>query len=102
MHSSLGPIEEYAAIVERVREVDGVTAASPYLDAEGMVRGSDGEIFGVRVRGIDPVSAGDVTDLRSDLIAGSLDALASDTEPAADADSAGESYGYSIMVADIV
>jgi lipoprotein-releasing system permease protein len=42
-----------------------------------MVRGSAGEIDGVRVQGIDPARVGDVTDLRQDLIAGSLEALGS-------------------------
>ena len=52
-----------------------VVAASPYLDAEGMVRGERGEIMAVRVRGVDPARVGRVTDLREDLVAGSLDAL---------------------------
>jgi lipoprotein-releasing system permease protein len=41
-----------------------------------MVRGDGGEIVGVRVQGVDPVRVGDVTDLRDDLIAGSLEGLA--------------------------
>jgi lipoprotein-releasing system permease protein len=53
----------------------GVAAASPYVQAEGMVRGEGGEIVGVRVQGIDPSRIGEVTDLRHDLMAGSLDGL---------------------------
>ena len=49
----------------------GVDGATPYLDAEGMVRGQGGEIIGVRVRGIDPARVGTVTDLREDLLPGS-------------------------------
>ena len=59
----------------RVREVEGVTGVSPYLDAEGMVRGEGGRIYSVRVRGIDPVTVGDVTELPQDLILGSLASL---------------------------
>ncbi len=75
VHSGLGPFEEYESVVERVAAADGVTAASPYLDAEGMVRGEAGEIVAVRVRGVDPVRVATVTDLRDDIVAGSLDAL---------------------------
>ncbi len=76
VHSGLGPMEDYEAVVERIRAVDGVIGASPYLDAEGMVRGEGGRISSVRVRGIDPRTVGDVTDLRDDLIRGSLEGLA--------------------------
>jgi len=75
VHSGFGPFEGYDGILQQVRGVEGVTAASPYIDAEGMVRGSRGEIFSVRLRGIDPATVGDVTDLRDDLLAGSIDEL---------------------------
>jgi lipoprotein-releasing system permease protein len=75
VHSGFGPFEGYDGILQQVRDVEGVTAASPYVDAEGMVRGDRGEIFSVRLRGIDPVSVGDVTDLRNDLLTGSIDEL---------------------------
>jgi lipoprotein-releasing system permease protein len=52
-----------------------VVAASPYLDAEGMVRAPHGAITAVRLRGVDPSRVGDVTDLREDLVEGSLEAL---------------------------
>ena len=81
VHSDRGPFSDYEAVLERVASVEGVTGVSPYLDAEGMVRGERGEISSVRVRGIDPSTVGDVTDLRSDLILGSIDALARDAEP---------------------
>ncbi len=70
-----GPFADYAAVIDRVEAVPNVVAASPYVDAEGMVRGNAGEIMAVRVRGVDPARVGRVTDLREDLIAGSLDAL---------------------------
>jgi lipoprotein-releasing system permease protein len=70
-----GPFSDYAAVLERVETLPGVVAASPFLDAEGMVRGNAGQILAVRVRGVDPARIGRVTDLREDLIAGSLDDL---------------------------
>ncbi len=80
-----GPFADYRPVLERVESLPDVVAASPYLDAEGMVRGGAGEIMAVRVRGVDPARVGRVTDLREDLIAGSIEALASPPE-AADAD----------------
>jgi len=76
VHHGFGPFEGYADVVARVESVPGVVAASPYLDAEGMVRGQGGEIVAVRVRGVDPERVGRVTDLREDMVEGSVDALA--------------------------
>jgi lipoprotein-releasing system permease protein len=75
VHHGLGPFEDYETVVERVVAVPGVVAASPYLDAEGMVRAPGGRIMAVRLRGVDPARVGDVTDLREDLVSGSLTAL---------------------------
>jgi lipoprotein-releasing system permease protein len=74
-----GPFSDYNAVLDRVESLPDVVAASPYLDAEGMVRGGAGEIMAVRVRGVDPARVGRVTDLREDLISGSLDDLAAPT-----------------------
>ena len=75
VHSALGPFEDYRDVVETVVADDEVLGASPYLDAEGMIRGTAGGIIGIRVRGIDPEQIGDVTDLRDDLLPGSEGAL---------------------------
>ncbi|MFT5695158.1 MAG: lipoprotein-releasing system permease protein, partial [Myxococcota bacterium] len=75
VHSGVGEISGYEEVLEVVRGVPGVTGASAYIDAQGMVRGDGGDIYSVRLRGIDPTSVADVTDLRSDMISGSLDAL---------------------------
>ena len=80
VHSGLGPIADYRRVLEGVLATEGVVAASPYLDAEGMVRGDAGEIQGVRVRGVDPERVAQVTDLRDDLIAGSLSSLSAELE----------------------
>ena len=82
VHRSLGPFEDYEEILERVTAMPGVVSASPYLDAEGMVRAPGGQIMAVRVRGVDPNRVGDVTDLREDLLSGSL----ADLEPRATAE----------------
>ena len=72
VHSGLGPFSDWRDVLDRVSRTPGVVGASPFLDAEGMVRGAGGEIVGVRIRGVDPTRVGDVTDLRQDLVAGSL------------------------------
>jgi lipoprotein-releasing system permease protein len=73
----VGPIQDYRKVLDEVAAVPDVEGASPYLDADGMVRGQGGAIIGVRVRGIDPARIGTVTDLRSDLLVGSEAALES-------------------------
>ncbi|MCP5071191.1 MAG: hypothetical protein GY946_31910, partial [bacterium] len=75
VHSPLGPIENYREVLETLDGLEDVIGASPFLDGEGMVRGRDGEIVGVRVRGIDPERIVQVTDLRDDLLPGSEYAL---------------------------
>jgi lipoprotein-releasing system permease protein len=75
VHSGLGPFEDYWNVLQTVSDAPDVIAASPYLDAEGMVRGDAGEIMAVRVRGVDPERVAQVTDLREDLVAGSLESL---------------------------
>ena len=69
VHSSFGPFVDHEEILEIVESVSGVEAASAYIDAEGMVRGSQGQIASVRLRGVDPLTVGRVTDLEDDLIA---------------------------------
>ena len=85
---AMGPIEDYRAVLEKVAAVPEVIGASPYLDAEGMVRGQRGGIVGVRVRGIDPERVGGVTDLRADLLPGSEGAL-EDLDPREDDEATG-------------
>jgi len=69
------PIERYDDVIRDIKRHPDVIGASPYLDAEGMIRGPNGEIVGVRVRGIDPQHISEVTDLKEDLLWGSEDAL---------------------------
>jgi lipoprotein-releasing system permease protein len=76
VQSGLGEFGDYGDVLRAVAGTDGVIAASPYLDAEGMVRGDAGEIVAVRLRGVDPVRVAEVTDLRDDLVEGSLENLA--------------------------
>jgi len=76
VHSGLGAFEGYHNLLGMVRQVPGVLGTSPYIDAEGMVRGGAGEIIAVRLRGIDPEHVGEVTVLPHDIVSGRLDDLA--------------------------
>jgi lipoprotein-releasing system permease protein len=82
VHHSMGPFGDYEEILENVVAMPDVVSASPYLDAEGMVRAPGGQIMAVRIRGVDPKRVGEVTDLRDDLLSGSL----ADLEPEATAE----------------
>jgi lipoprotein-releasing system permease protein len=76
VHSGLGPFADYADVLKTVESLPDVVAASPFIDADGMVRGPAGEIMAVRVHGVDPERIGAVTDLREDIVEGSLADLA--------------------------
>jgi len=67
VHNSFGPFPDWEKVLATVVGVPGVEAASPYVDAEGMVRGPHGEIASVRLRGVDPATVVRVTDLENDL-----------------------------------
>jgi len=75
VHHGYGSFDDYGEVLEVVRSTEGVIGASPFLDAEGMVRGDGGEVHAVRLRGVDPQSVGQVTDLPEDVVSGSLDGL---------------------------
>ena len=75
-----GSIDDWPGLLDRIRAVPGVVAATPYLDADAMVRGRGGEIYSVRVRGVDPETIGAVTSLRGDIAMGSLDDIVADAE----------------------
>ncbi|MCS5636117.1 MAG: ABC transporter permease, partial [Myxococcota bacterium] len=75
VRSYYGEVLEPGPIVARIEGVEGVVAASPFIEAEGMVRTSQGTIAPLRLRGIDPARAVAVTSLAERVLAGSLDDL---------------------------
>ena len=68
---ALGGTEDALA---RVRGVDGVQAAAPFVYGQAMITVGRA-VSGIVVRGIDPKSAGGVVDIERHLASGSLDAL---------------------------
>ncbi len=75
VESETGSFEGYSEILTQIGRVPGVVAVSPFIDADAMVRGRGGEIYGVRVRGVDPARVADVTRLGRDMVSGSLSNL---------------------------
>ncbi|MDQ3032573.1 MAG: FtsX-like permease family protein [Myxococcota bacterium] len=69
-----GTFEGWDPLLGRVREVEGVQGASPYVAGEVMVT-SASNLGGAVLRGIDPTTIGDVTDLPRNMRHGRLEYL---------------------------
>ncbi len=65
---------EYPIVLEKIRRIPGVVAASPFVYNEVMVS-SEYNISGVFIKGIDPDTAGAVTNLDRSIDEGDLDLL---------------------------
>jgi lipoprotein-releasing system permease protein len=63
---SKAPWGDYAPVLERVRALKGVVGATPVVQGEVMAS-SASNLAGVVVHGIDPVTIGDVIDLRKNI-----------------------------------
>ena len=75
-----GPFTDHEKVIETVRSVDGVVAATPFVYSQIMLR-SAGGLSGAVLRGIDPASAGEVI-LKFDPAAlDRLEEMAADPEP---------------------
>ena len=70
-----GPVADDPAAVEKVRGVDGVVAAAPFVYGQAMLTVGR-NAAGVVIRGIEPSTAGSVVDVERHLTDGSVDALA--------------------------
>ena len=71
---SAAPWGEYDDVLNQVRLVPGVVAATPVVQSEVMVS-SPSNLAGVIVRGVDPGSIGNVIDLPRDIEVGKLEYL---------------------------
>jgi lipoprotein-releasing system permease protein len=65
------PMTDYPAILEKVRATPHVVAATPFLFTQVLLS-HERQSQGVVLRGIDPATAGRVTDLDKNLLGGSL------------------------------
>src|SRR5690606_34096353 len=69
VHSYLGAIPDYEKVTEKIRGVRGVRGATPFIINEVMVA-SDANVSGAVIKGIDPASVGNVTDLPENVLPG--------------------------------
>lgn len=76
-----GTIHNYGELEQAVREVDGVSTATPYIYSQAMLTTGAGGT-GAVLRGIDPASAAGVLSLADQLMSGTIDALADSFDPA--------------------
>lgn len=60
---------EYAEVMEKIRDIRGLTGITPFILNEVMVS-SEGNISGAMIKGVDPKTVGSVTDLPSYLLPG--------------------------------
>ncbi|OGU11134.1 MAG: ABC transporter permease [Geobacteraceae bacterium GWC2_58_44] len=69
-----GAIEDYQKLLKKVKGIDGVVAATPFIYNQVMLS-SGRNVSGVVLRGIDVQSDAQVTNLHKSIVEGSLDAL---------------------------
>ena len=69
-----GPLTDWRALVDEVSAEEGVAAAAPFVQIEGMIQ-SGGELFGVMVHGIDPSWEKQLSGDMINMVEGSLDVL---------------------------
>ncbi len=69
-----GGIRDTEAVIKKALEVDGVLSATPFIYSQVMIKHA-GNISGPILRGVDPATAGTVTDIDSMIKEGSLSAL---------------------------
>jgi len=74
-----GSIEKPYVVAEKVRKVEGVAAASPYIITQMMISSGSGALGGV-LRGVDTETIGEVTRLPRDIRVGKLTDLHRRTE----------------------
>lgn len=70
-----GDLPEYAKVMESIRKVPGIAGQTPFIINQVMIA-SEGNVDGVIIKGIDPATVGEVTDLPRNILGnGSLDIL---------------------------
>jgi lipoprotein-releasing system permease protein len=77
------PMEEYRAVIEKLKRFPGVQAATPFIYNQVMLS-SGKNVSGVVLRGIDVKTDRQVTRLSKSIVEGSIDALEPDLSQGAD------------------
>ncbi|NWF55804.1 MAG: lipoprotein-releasing ABC transporter permease subunit [Syntrophaceae bacterium] len=65
------PIRDYRDILQKVKGVEGVVAATPFIFTQAMIT-SESNAHGIVLRGIDPLTAGGVINIETTLKKGTL------------------------------
>jgi len=73
-----GKLFNYPSVMEKVKTFDGVVAATPFVYSQIMLRSESG-VSGAVLRGIEAKTAVQVTNLRTSIKKGSIEALTIDT-----------------------
>ncbi|HTO08185.1 MAG TPA: lipoprotein-releasing ABC transporter permease subunit [Myxococcota bacterium] len=74
--SRAGDIEHYRELAADVRTVPGVVGATPFIATDAILRGHDGGLQAIVLKGVDPETVAQATQLVSTIRAGSLADLA--------------------------
>src|SRR5688572_22670586 len=74
-----GGIDDYRAEVATLRQVEGVVGAGPAIQGKGVISNAQAQAF-ISLKGIDPALEPSVTDVKSAMKAGSVEALADDVD----------------------
>ena len=72
---SSGPVQEWQALVDEVNAEEGVAAAAPFVQIEGMIQ-SGRDLLGVMVHGVDPAWEDALSGDMINMVEGNLDVLA--------------------------
>ncbi len=72
-----GALDNYNEIIEKVKTVEHVVAAAPFIYTQVMIS-SEKNVTGVVLRGIDPVGEAQVTNLGKNMVEGDLKSLSAD------------------------
>lgn len=73
-------MKDYRVVLDRVKKIPHVLAATPFIYNQVLLT-SEGSVHGVVLRGIDPALEGTVTDIKKNLVQGSLSDLVGPSKP---------------------
>jgi lipoprotein-releasing system permease protein len=80
MRRDASPIEDWRAIIQRVRETEGVTNATPTTYDGALLSGAGSSSYAI-LRGLDRDSTRAVSEVRLTLVAGSIEPLLNEASP---------------------
>lgn len=64
-------LENYQAVIEQIQDIPHIVAMSPYVQGKGLILSGE-ENTGLLIKGVDPVTVGQVTDIEKNINFGDL------------------------------